>query len=446
MAAPDLIATDKLETPTLMAGSARLALLDAVILYGTFALLMFGPLAFGAVEFWAVFSLQLGTVTLLLLWAARQAMSPELDLVGNPLFAPMLVFGAVIAAQLVLGTSAYRYSAMVGAALYLCYGGLAFLTAQSLRRTSQVKLLACLLSGYGAAVALFALVQSLSSQGRLYWIREAEAGGAIYGPYVNRNHYAGLMEMLFPIALAVLLSDQTHRKWKPAFACAAVLMAGTIFLSGSRGGMLAFAAQMAFLALLFGMQKNRRAALITGCLLSAIVLVMLWVGGQQLVTRVLSIHSEARTELDGGLRLTVDRDSLRMFAKRPVLGWGLHSFGEIYPRFRSFSTSKTIDQAHNDYLQLLVETGIVGFAAGMWLIGLVFRHATAKLKNWARDVNGTVALASLLGCIGILVHAFFDFNLQIPANAAFFYVLCTIAASHTSFGAHRKNRHVSSRR
>ena len=101
----------------------------------------------------------------------------------------------------------------------------------------------------------------------------------------------------------------------------------------------------------------------------------------------------------------------------------------VYPQFRSFYTSFFVNEAHNDYLQLLVEAGIVGFGIAVWFLVITFRGAAAKLQNWTETVNGTLTVAALLGCIGILVHSFLDFNLQIPANAALFYVLCTVAAS-----------------
>jgi O-antigen ligase len=87
------------------------------------------------------------------------------------------------------------------------------------------------------------------------------------------------------------------------------------------------------------------------------------------------------------------------------------------------------NQAHNDYLQLLVETGLAGFSIAVWFLVLVFRQAAGKLKNWTETASGAMTVAALLGCIGILVHSFLDFNLQIPANAAMFYVLCAIAAA-----------------
>ncbi len=440
MASASALASPQLRPVATPVQDSRIPLLDAIVLYGTASALMFGPLAFGAVEAWATFALQLLAVALVLLWSIRQVSAARLEITWNPLFAPMLALGVVIAAQLLLGTSAYRYSTTSSGLLYVTYGIFAFLTIQTLQRTAQVKTLAWMFSVYGAAVALFALVQSLSSNGKLYWVRSPRSGGWIYGPYVNHNHYAGFMEMLFPVALVISLSRSVGRKIRWTAGSAAVLMAGTIFLSGSRGGMIAFVAQMALLTLIARVQKNRRAALAASLVIISIAALILWIGGQELTTRITSIHSEAKTELDTGVRMRIDRDGLRMFSERPVLGWGLGNFPVVYPQFRSFFTDKFVNRAHNDYLQLLTETGLAGFGTMVWFLIVVYRRAIKKLENWHADMNGAVALAMLLSCTGILVHSFLDSNLQIPANAALFYCMCTLAAAGTNFGSHRRPR------
>jgi hypothetical protein len=98
-------------------------------------------------------------------------------------------------------------------------------------------------------------------------------------------------------------------------------------------------------------------------------------------------------------------------------------------RFRSFYTNFLVNEAHNDYLQLLVEMGSLGFAALVWFVVTVYARAARKIGNWTSEMSGTVTLTCMLGLSGILVHSAVDFNLEIPANAALFYVLCTIAAS-----------------
>jgi O-antigen ligase len=131
-----------------------------------------------------------------------------------------------------------------------------------------------------------------------------------------------------------------------------------------------------------------------------------------------------------------------MFMKRPLLGWGLGTFPVVYPQFREFYTNFFVNEAHNDYLQLLVEMGLWGFATMGWFLSIVYKQAIRKLVSWYSEVNGAVSLACLLGITGILIHSAVDFNLQIPANAAFFYALCTIAAAKPYAKPVRKHRHV----
>jgi O-antigen ligase len=208
-------------------------------------------------------------------------------------------------------------------------------------------------------------------------------------------------------------------------------MAGTIFLSGSRGGMLAFAVQVVLLVVLLRpRQEDWERHLRLGICLAAMIGVLVWIGGNELTRRFASIHSETQHELTGGVRLTIDRDCLRMWRQKPFLGSGLGTFPVIYPQFRSFYTNFFVNEAHNDYLQLLTETGLAGFAIGLWFLVVTFRRAWRKLDNWTENANGSLTIAALLGCVGILVHSLLDFNLQVPANAVMFYVLCAIAASH----------------
>jgi O-antigen ligase len=428
---------------TSMSRQEQSALLASILLYGTFGLLMFGPLAFGAVESWSIFVVEAGAVILALLWLAKQYLDEEIAILWNPLFLPMGAFGLLIAFQLLLGSSAYRHDTVSGAMLYCAYGLLCFLATQTLQRTSQARKIAIILAVYGIAVASFALLQGISPNGKLYWLREPRLGGWIYGPYVNHNHYAGLMELLVPIPLIISLSHFTQERERIAAGVGAAIMVGTIFLSGSRGGMIAILVELAVLGIVM-FRKKTKLRIAIGVATFAIVLagLLTWLGGKELTTRVSSISTEARSELSGGMRLSIDRDALHMFRERPMLGWGLGSFPTVYPQFRSFYTNFFVNEAHNDYLQLLAEMGLPGFAIMVWFLVVIYRRARQKVGNWSSNVSSAVTLACTLGLAGILVHSFFDFNLQIPANAAFFYVLGSIAAAPPLLQRTRKRRPV----
>jgi len=411
--------------------------LDSVTLHGIFGLLMFGPLAFGAVESWSLLIVELGAVLLFLLWAVRQTISGEPLITTNPLFLPMASFAALIFVQIAIGATAYTYVTRSHALLYTAYGLLVFLVVQCVRRTSQVSALAFMISAYGFVLAMFALLQGLSSNGKLYWVRTPQWGGWIYGPYVNHNHYAGLMEMLAPVPLVFSLTRYAHGARKTLAAVSAAMMAGTIFLSGSRGGMAAFMVQMTVLAVIVATQKKHKSAFAQVIFWVIVCAVLVWLGGAELTRRVLSVQTEAQAELSGGTRMEIYHDAFQMFKNRPILGWGLGTFPTVYPQFGSFYTTFFVNATHNDYLQLLTEMGGLGFAVMLWFMVIVYRNAIRKLKDWPSTVDGPVALAATLGCTGIVVHSFVDFNLQIPANAALFYTFCALAAMEPRFRTFR---------
>jgi len=390
---------------------------------------MFGPLAFGAVERWSIFVLEAGATFLMLLWFAGQWLGGELKVHWNPLFLPMSAFGALILVQLVSRSSAYPHDTFSQALLYVAYAMLCFLSGQTLLRASQARKLGVIFGVFGFTVAALALLQGIAPNGKLLWLRQPHMGGWNYGSYVNHNHYAGLMELLVPIPLVIALSRLTYEKERMAAGVAAAIMTGTIFLCGSRGGMLAIFVEFTVLGVILVRQK-KSARIAIGATAFAVVLISLlaWLGGKELTGRVSSISTEAHTEISGGMRLSIDRDSIRMFRNKPLLGWGLGTFPTVYPQFRSFYTNFFVNEAHNDYLQLLAEVGLLGFGTMLWFVVVLYRSALRKIGNWSGDVPGAVRLACILSATGILVHSLFDFNLQIPANAALFYVLCTVAA------------------
>ena len=392
------------------------------LVFGICALLFFAVLSYGAVEEWSVSILEAGLAVLFLAWAARQVIAGELKIAASPLYAPAFLFGMVVAAQLAFGLSAYRYATLIASLEYLAYGMLLFLTVQSLTGERSAQAIIWALSLFGFALAVFAITQDLTSNGKIYWLRTLHNGGAPFGPYVNHDHYAGLMEMLAPIPMVLSLGSFFRGGKRALVAFAAVVMSGTIVLSQSRAGTASFLAEMALLlGIVMRAKKKGRAAAALGTVFVLVLAFVSW-----LATAALWHHF---AELQDAMRVAMAKDGLRMFWHKPALGWGLGTFTTVYPRYRSFYTDLFVNAAHNDYVQALVETGAIGFAAVLWFLVEVFRANWHNTEAWTRDWSRALGLAALVGCTGLLVHGFFDFNLQIPANACMFYFLCAVATS-----------------
>ena len=389
---------------------------------GLGAALVFAVLAFGAVQEWSAFLFEVAASVLFLTWARKQWNSGQLQVSNHPLYLPALSFFVILVAQVALRTSAYAYITRYEVLQYVCYGMVMLIAAECVLAEPVRKKFALAVILFGSLYAFYALAQGLTSEGKFYWFYTPRFHGQIYGSYVNRNNYAGLMEMLVPFPLVVSMGHLLKGGKRALVAFAAVLMASTIFICGSRGGMLSFGFEVAvFAALALYQRRSARVAISLLALCILVVGLLLFVGKGQVLGRL--------GDLAPGIRWNITKDCLRMFSHRPVLGWGLGTFPTVYPGFRSFYTNLFVNEAHNDYAQLLVETGLAGFILMLWFLVFLYRYGLPTSRRWEFRWDGAVSVAALLGCTGILLHSFVDFNLQIPANAAVFYMLCALAAS-----------------
>ncbi len=404
------------------------------LVLGLCALLIFGVLAFGAVDEWSTFIFEAGATILFLVWGTKQIVSERIKILNNPLYLPTVLFFGLILTQLALRRTAYGYVTKYEALQYVAYGITLFIAAESVREEATRKRFAQIMSVFGVIYALFALIQTLNSNGKIFWVHSPHFNSAtIFGSYVNHNHYAGLMEMLTPIPIVLSMGHLLKGGKRAMAGFCAGLMATTIFVCGSRGGMIAFIFQaVLFGALALGKKRSPRIALGSMAMCVFILALLFFLDEGHALSHL--------GDLGPGIRLDITKDSLKMFGHRPVLGWGLGTFPTVYPQYRSFYTNLFINEAHNDYAQLLVEMGLLGFGLMIWFLIRLYQYGLPTSRRWEFQWDWAVSLASLLGCTGILVHSLVDFNLQIPANAAFFYALCGLAASRPLETLSRRSR------
>jgi O-antigen ligase len=419
-------------TPVLAAFTSRQRLerrLRTSLFLALCSLLIFGPLALGIVEAWSGAVFETGAAVILLIWMAWQLAAREIRIRWNPLFAPMLAFGGVILLQIVSHRTAYLHDTLSELWLTIAYGILLFTAAQLLGSGFDWSLrFGKIMAVFGAAYAVFAILQGFTSEGKIYWLFKPRAGGP-YGSYVNHNHYAGLIELLLPFALVLSFGGTVRGPKRFLLGFAAMMMAASVFLCQSRGGMFAILVEMVFIAMIWMRRysPSKSAAVFVGfCLITGLFLA--WIAPHQVASRITDLHDPARWP--------IHRDSLRMFAAHPFLGCGFGSFAAAFPHYRVFYDLFFVNHAHDDYLELLLETGLAGFGTGVWFIVLLYREGLRKLRPGILSSAALMSTAALAGCTGLLAHSFTDFNLHIPANAALFYVCCAVAT--TSVGRNKK--------
>jgi O-antigen ligase len=429
-------------------------LLDKVMAVGLIVAVIFTALAHGAVEPWSVAIFELLIVALMLVWAVKVAvdrcLAVHLPAIALPV-AGLLILGLIQSVAYVDGAGHLRSLSMDVEAtrqtvtllfflLVACLMGASFLTGKE-----RLRAVAKFLVYYGLALAVFALVQHYTWNGRFYWFRITRWAETPFGPFVNHNHFAGYMELLIPLPLALALSRQMRREERLFYGFAAVLMGVATIVSLSRGGMISVVAEVMFLAVMslrrpeYGMRKREemtgrnlwRAGAVASFIF-AFLLGVIWLGGEAVINRIATGQASsqaAKAETFAESRGLIWSDTWSVIKANPILGVGLGAFATAFPIYSRYDDGKhgITAQAHNDYLQVLADGGLVGGALAVWFMIMIFR-ATARGISSPSPLLSTLALANGAAIFGLLVHSLFDFNLQLPSTSLLFLLFSAITA------------------
>jgi O-antigen ligase len=305
-----------------------------------------------------------------------------------------------------------------------------FLAVQSFQKKEHVKQFIWFLLSLGFVVSLFGIVQYFTFNGKLYWCVSLPAGVSPFGPFVNPNHFSGFVELIAPLGLAMLFFPSRRREEVPLLLLFTIVQIGAVFLAASRAGIIVVVLEFALLAFLSRIHRRRKQlvrATAIGLLAGGMIL---WLGVTKALERFeLLVHQGVNREL----RVAMNKDTWRIFQDHPLMGTGLGTLIVVYPRYESFYNGTTVDHAHNDFLELLADTGLVGGVCGALFIGLLFRRGLANFQVAAGGSARALVAGPLVGCAGMLLHSFVDFNLHIPSNALTFLLLASLATRALRF-------------
>ncbi len=395
--------------------------------FGICALVVFAVAAHGGVEDWARAVFETGAGLLLLAWALRIYFTQEEQIVFSPLLPPLASFSLVVGAQWFFHSTASSYNTRMELLLLVSDLVLLFLAVQAFRTLQDWRGFIWFGMVFGFLISIFGILQHLTFNGKLYWFREMHYGGIPFGPYVNRNHFAGFVELLLPLALVPLLLGRVRRERWPVVTLFAVVPIGALFLSVSRGGIVSFGVELAVLALVMIQRRTMGKQLFAGAAVLLLALLMVfWLGVGQLLQRFSSFQS---LEVTAGKRASMRRDTGQIFLHNPVAGTGLGTLQIVYPQYESLYDGKIVNHTHNDYLEALAETGILGGLCCAWFLGVLLSESLKRLRQLHNSFAGALQLSGLVACAGFLVHGLVDFNLHIPSNAFLFFLMVHLATS-----------------
>ena len=450
--------------------TATRSILDSIIYILTFSLLFLSPLPYGSFEPWARFLLQIQAFLLFILWffwSMYSSHNPNLNIKS---YLPILCFVIICLIQIIplpefiLGAlsknslqiwgknqtilasigftgesnmftiSLYPHATWVETLLLLSYIAFGFVVSRVYTTESQLRILLIPVFGVSVFEATYGIYQYLlSSSG-------GSATGFASGSFGNHNHFAGFLEMSIPLVLGYALSlgewhngkggsffrglvssDNFQRQILILFLLAMLLL--VIFLSGSRMGIFSTLLSLAFFYLAYSSFRKSRVkkAWMILFVLAVALIYGLWIGLYPVFERFINV------EVDAPIRILVWKDMLGMMMDFPLLGTGFGTFGYVYPLYKKYMEAPLVyTYAHNDYLQLIIETGILGFFSVITALTLFLLSRVRNLGRFSQKENHFrffMSLGALSGIVSLLIHSLADFNLHIPSNALYFAFL-----------------------
>src|SRR5579864_927996 len=394
---------------------------------GICLLIAFSVLAFGAVEVWSESILEVGAAVLFLWWAVLICRNSEIEIHWSRVYWPLLAFLGIAALRLAFRGTAYPFLTGVALLKISACSLLFFLIGQAFRGSRDLRFLAWFLMCFAFGVAVFGVAQNFTSHYVLYWYRPLTNGGNPFGPYVNRNDCAGLMELLAPIGLSLVLFRGIRTEQMPFVGILTVVPIIALLLTGSRGGIVSFVFELGVLALIVYVARSKKSQIVPfATVLLVALLAMGWLGANRVLNRFSSYRAG---ELTANRRITMLKGTWHVFLAYPLVGCGLGTLVAVYPRFEPYYDGKIVDHAHNDYVEVLAETGIAGGICLLAFVVLWLREARRPLVREQTSFSKAIHAAGVTACAGMAVHSFVDFNLHIPANGLVFLLMAALSAA-----------------
>lgn len=435
------------------------SLLDRSLVVLTLIILVALPLPVGSNRTWAMglFSVLIGAVALL--WAIGQwrgvlkqskALKPAL-----PMLAMLLLAQLWVTVQWLAGLSMDSGATAQSLVLGIGYTLLFLLVINIFHTRARVSLLLGTLVVSGTLQAFYGSFMTMTGMEGLL----GSVSRSVNGTFINRNSMAGYLGMCLAAGIGLLLAlrDTRPLSWtqliellmgpKARLRLALVIMVIALVMTHSRGGNTSFFIGLMLVGCVFVLRNKdnrlRNTLILASLVLIDVMVISQYFGLERLKDRVMStrltdtvVNGEVVQQANE-IRGDVFLYALPLAQDKPIVGQGAGSFEAVFPQYAGEDIRLNFDLAHNDYIQFAIEYGALGFVPLIVFVLMALYWAFKALWQQKSLYRGGVGFGAAMGIIAMLSHATVDFNLQIPANAATFVVLCALAvlANH-----HKKDR------
>ena len=320
---------------------------------------------------------------------------------------------------------------------YVFYFLFAYLVYKHVSTRKRVRIFVFLLFAAACFQSFYGLAEFFGGTQRIFGFQREAYIDSATGTFINRNHFAGFLEMIFPISVGYLLArasffamnrggsfkerilwfSQERLQKAIVFGIIPILIGVGIFFSRSRTGVFLFFASIFLMIVALSGAGGRRPTKIIRTVLLVVVFAVILIGIKPVVERF------SFAALAHEVRPVYFKNTVEIIKDFPIAGTGLGTYLYAYPMYEKKYSGDLLEHAHNDYLELLAEGGIV---AGGLMIVVAFGALIWLFTRWTRRndhlVRG-VGLGCLVGIASILIHSLTDFNLHITANAVLFVTL-----------------------
>lgn len=448
--------------------------------------LFFAPLAFGSVETWSIGLVEILVflTTLAYCFATRHESQPYLKVPG---ILPLFLLLVVMWLQLVplppsvvnfiapgiyqayaplleiqdskqwIPLTVNQKSTLLEALRITSYAFFYILTVQLLSRKELLSKTIKIIAGLATAIAFFAILQKFTSPDLIYWIRSVPDTAQPIGPWINYNHYAGFMELLFPLVLTLFFyyrptvtNQQSFRSKVVSLLSSpssnihfflgfsVILILASIFIGLSRGGIIAANLALFFFLILLTKKSTNSGRILPLVIFSSVLLSVTWFGWDPILARFNASTTE--TGIITNSRLLVWIDCAPLIKDFLFTGSGFGTFIHVFPQYNNLPTSDIYDHAHNDYIELITDGGLVGFILAAWFVITIFQNGLKKLSIRREPYSILLIIGGLTGIFSILIHSITDFNMHNGANGLYFFFICGVIISAGNTRIHFRNK------
>jgi O-antigen ligase len=429
--------------------------LDAIIFYSLIALLILAPLPYGSVESWAQAAVECTVFGLALLWCIHAMLTGSWSTGDLRLFFPLIALAAFAVLQslswsnssiagikVVNAISADPFESCIFALRLLTLVVTAALAVGFTRNSSRLRILVGAIIFDAILSSVFGIARSTLQHGDGFLLASLRGGGG-FAQFINKNHFAFLVEPAVGLLLAMTLLERHAGHRRLFYISALILLWAALVMSQTRGGLIAVSFQMILAAVFFLYSRRRfaeerraparaRAIFVTAMALAGVLLVVastiIWLGGDQLSTGIQTASTEIKSddaEQLGARRRDIWRATLRMARAHPVFGAGLGGYWAEIPMYHNASGVLSPQQAHNDYLELLASGGIIAVGLFLWFAVAFFRVSRKALQRFT-SLQRVFAAGAIIGIAGVAVHSMIEFGLHITSNAVIFVMLLAV--------------------